>query len=159
MVDDGRAPREQPVVRTVSEEHHVGRGRHVGAAEAAPALRDERADVECAQRGEEERCERVGVVDDDGAEADVDRGWAGGEEGGEVGWGCVAGGEGEEGKAADGDLGGPVEGLGDQSGGPDVGVWDCQAGDHARGPHGANWVQAELGFAEAVDEITEAAEN
>jgi hypothetical protein len=69
--------------------------------------------------GEDEVCQAGGVVDDDGAEADVDWGRAGGEEGVEVARWCVGGfGEGRE--ADDVDVGGPVEGFGEEGGGPEV---------------------------------------
>ena len=62
---------------------------------------------------EEEFGESVGVVDDDAAEADVDWGWACGEEGGEGCGGRVCWCEREEEKPGDCDVGVPIFGFGD----------------------------------------------
>jgi hypothetical protein len=85
-VDDGRHAAEEPVVRAVADE--VDALGDFVAAHAAPALGEDDADAGDPNGVEDEVGQGCGVVDDDGAEADVDWWRACFEEGGEVGrWG------------------------------------------------------------------------
>lgn len=111
MVHDAGHAFEEPGVRDVADDEHIAR---VGlGSEAAPVLGYDGALTGLADDFEEEFCEGVGVVDDDGAEADVDWGWACCEEGGE-GWGGGVGcHEREEEEPGDCDVRFPVFGFGD----------------------------------------------
>lgn len=82
-------------MRAVADEIDVIRD-IVAASDAAPSLRDDGADAGLSDGFEDELGEGFGVVDDNGAEANVDWRRAGLEEGGEVCGGRVLVGEGEE---------------------------------------------------------------
>lgn len=86
VVHDAADLREEPVVRGVIEHKHV-LGDFEIPADSAPAFRNEGAYAGEFDCGEDSLCKSIGVVDHDGAEADVNRFRAGGEEGGEGGWG------------------------------------------------------------------------
>ena len=106
---------EKPVMWTITEHEDSIRFAELIAAEATPSLRNQ-----CSLPGlfdgfKNQFGHSVGIIDNNGAEADIDRWGPCGQEVGKVGFGLIVRSEGEEVEARDGDIGTPVFGLGDQS--------------------------------------------
>ena len=100
---------------TITEHEDSIRFAELFAAEATPSLRNQ-----CSLPGlfdgfENQFGHSVGIIDNNGAEADIDRWGACGQEVGKVGFGLIVRSEGEEVEARDGDIGTPIFGLGNQS--------------------------------------------